>query len=418
MNNGNELKVVACAVGLSLLSGISFVNAAWVNATGNLSGLPTECGDIQSIWAVPNVNEVVIGVSGNGLYATTDGGTTWAEISSQSSNPITIRLTQMTFDSDNPSTWYVGGIYHTPGIFKTTDAGATWKAVSPNAGDGFAVDFSDPQRQTLLQTGHESGGTLYKSTNGGQSWTNIGGPGGGNSFVPYILNAQTYLMSLYNAAGIFRSTNAGSSWSQVSSLAPTTHMLETSAGDLYYVGYSGGNKIARGSSDGSTWTILNTSFAPAGMPLIEIPGGKIAILTTTGIAISSDKGATWTIGCRNVPSQITGATYFGGPSMGLAYNAVAGAFYAYYWTCVFTNAAIHADQVWRFDTLIQAGTSVVMPSKRFESAATASRNSAAMFDIAGRIRRVANRHGSAFRKTEVCIVRTRDGVTTKMVHDD
>lgn len=117
---------------ISKISGILIVClqtagfGAWVNVTGNLAGTPTECGDIASIYAVPNVNEVITPISNNGLWASTDDGANWAKIGGKSGDTITIRMTQMLFDPVNTNTWYIGGIYHQPGVLKTTDGGASW----------------------------------------------------------------------------------------------------------------------------------------------------------------------------------------------------------------------------------------------------------------------------------------------------
>jgi hypothetical protein len=375
------------ALSMILAMGIaSGAGAAWVNATGNLAGQPTECGDLQSIWAVPGMNKVITGVGGNGLYATTDGGTNWGKISG---NVISVRLMEMRFDPDNPDTWYAGGIYHIPGICKTTNAGATWTALGTVGGnDGFAVDFSDPQRKTLLAGGHESSNTLFKSVDGGQTWNNIGGPGGGYSQFPYIINTQTFLMGIQNT-GYFRSVNGGGAWTLISSTPPSTRLTRTSAGDLYYIG---SNKVVRGSADGSTWTVLPAIAGVnlAGASPIEIPGGKIAVLTSDGISISADKGATWKSGCKSLPTQVKGFWAFGA-ILGLAYNSVAGAFYTFYWNCVFTNAAILPDEIWRFDTLV-GSTDVVSPARTHVQLASMpgiSENLQA-FDVSGRVV-----HGSA-----------------------
>jgi hypothetical protein len=373
-------QVITSLLTLLLLSGVSDLGAAWVNATGNLAGLPSECEEIPSVWAVPGVNKIITGVSNNGLYATSNGGTAWTKISGTS---IGIRLLQMHFDPDHPNSWYAGGIYHTPGIFKTTDAGATWTGLGTiGTNDGFAVDFSDPQRQTLLAGGHEAQNILWKSTNGGQTWTNIGGPGGGYSSFPVIINTQTYLMGISNGSGggVYRSTNAGGAWTKVSTTTPANVITKVSSGEFYY---AGGGKVVRGSSDGSTWTVLAPGFNAAGAAPIELPGGKIAVVQAGGISISADKGVTWKTGCRPLPTKITGWWNFNNAS-GLAYNSVAGAFYTFYWNCVFTNAAVGTDQVWRFDTLITEGTSVVKPRRALSITMNPAREDGAILDISCR----------------------------------
>jgi photosystem II stability/assembly factor-like uncharacterized protein len=395
-------------VGLALLSSASHISAAWVNATGNLANMPSECGDLQSIYAVPNVNLTVTGVANNGIYATSDGGTTWTRLT----NLATMRMMQMHFDPDHPDTWYAGGIYHTPGIVKTTDAGATWVGFNGiGTNDGFSVDFSDPQRLTLLAGGHESQGNLYRSTDAGATWTNIGCPTGGYSSFPYIVDTQTYLMGI-QGVGMYRSTDAGGSWTQVSSVAPISHILKTEAGDLYY---TGGSNVNKGSSDGATWTRLNNILVAGAAP-VELPGGKIAIINGNGIAVSDNKGATWSANrCRPLPSVITSFWAFN-VGIGFAYNSVAGAFYTFHWGCA---SAVAPDEIWRFDTLITGDTEVATPRRGVSALTDLSvvlQEGALVFDVGGRaIGRSAVEHFGSSRPGAVYIVRSAEGAVTKRV---
>jgi hypothetical protein len=40
--------------------------------------------------------------------------------------------------------------------------------------DFISVDYTDPNRQTMLVGGHEQSQSVWKSTNAGSTWTNIG----------------------------------------------------------------------------------------------------------------------------------------------------------------------------------------------------------------------------------------------------
>jgi photosystem II stability/assembly factor-like uncharacterized protein len=208
MKNNAGSKLLLIGLSVLLLSNASSLKAAWVNATGNLAGLPSECEQIAAIWAIPNVNKIFTVVSGNGSYETTNGGSSWAKTSSV----VNFRFMQMLNDPVNPNVWWACGIYHSPGVVKTTDAGATWTGLG-NAyhNDGFSVDFSDPQRKLILAGAHEASKTLWKTTNEGQTWTNIGGNlPTGTSCWPYIIDSQTYLMGLQRV-GIYKTTDGGGS---------------------------------------------------------------------------------------------------------------------------------------------------------------------------------------------------------------
>jgi hypothetical protein len=391
---------------LLLLSVAVGVNAEWVNATGNLAGQASECGDLQSIWAVPGQNMVITGVANNGIYGTTDGGATWTK---QSGSAVTFRMLQMAFDPVDPNTWYACGIYHSPGVAKTTNGGSSWTGLGNTYHhDGFSVDFSDPNRQLLLAGTHENSSTLWKSSDGGQNWSNIGCPGGGNSCWPLILDTQTWLMGIQNN-GIHRTTNGGSSWTQVTSTAPKSAILKSSAGDLYV---NRGGTVMKGSPDGTSWSSTTMPISnDLAMP-IELPDGKIASINNNGVYISDDKGATYTTGCRNLPSAITG---FWGGIWGFCYNEVAGAFYTFYWKC--SDAGISSDQIWRFDTLVEGSTALLRERRASVSAPEVNLDeAAAVFDMLGRRVDMATVDRSRWlHSRNVYFVRMPDGAIVRQV---
>lgn len=392
-------RIIISLFTLAVAASISNAGAAWVNATGNLAGMSSECGDLQSIWAVPNVNKVVTGVANQGIYNTTNGGTSWAKTSG---SVVTFRMTQMVFDPINTATWYACGIYHSPGIAKTTDGGATWQALGNTYHhDGMAVDFSDPQRKTLLAGTHEQQSTLWRSTNGGTSWTNIGCPGGGYSSFPYIVNTQTYLINI-NGSGTYRSDNAGSSWNKVGN-ATYGPIIKSGSGELYCAGTGFVNK---GSADGTTWTYTTMPIANYSNP-IELPGDKIASINNNGIYISADKGATFKKCCSPLPTALSS----GVGAWGLCYNSVAGAFYAFTWNC---GSTVGANEIWRYDTLL-GSTDVVNPRHAVRRLVALKSRDGAIFDIAGRSVQYRALINNSALCSEIFLVRTGNGSISRRV---
>src|SRR5437870_306001 len=80
------------------------------------------------------------------------------------------------------------------GVFKSTDAGATWRAVTDNKGLGtlaisalavgpdgtvYAGTGDVPDRASNDGDTGRKGFGVYRSTNGGASWSLVGGPGSG-----------------------------------------------------------------------------------------------------------------------------------------------------------------------------------------------------------------------------------------------
>jgi hypothetical protein len=83
-----------------------------VNATSNLAGLESECGNLTLVTADPCKNRVIAGVAKRGLYATSDRGATWNKLSSApGSANIVHRPSSIVFDPEHHDVIYESGIY-------------------------------------------------------------------------------------------------------------------------------------------------------------------------------------------------------------------------------------------------------------------------------------------------------------------
>ena len=126
---------------------------------------------------------------GDGVYKSTDGGKTWTHIGLSD----TRHIARIRIHPQNPDVVYVAALGHAfgqneqRGIFRSNDGGKTWDRILFKNNRVGAIDLSmDPQnpkiiyaslweviRQpwTLSSGGEDSG--IYKSIDGGTSWTNL-----------------------------------------------------------------------------------------------------------------------------------------------------------------------------------------------------------------------------------------------------
>jgi hypothetical protein len=286
----------------------------WENVTGNLSGMASECGNITLMATVPSSSSVLAGIALKGLWSNSSG-TTWTHLGdSAGSDTIANRPSWIVFDPVNPAKFWESGIYNvgSGGVFKTTDAGNTFKRLgSISHNDYVSVDFTDPNRQVLLAGGHEQVQTVFKSTDGGQTWNNIGVnlPANTNhSTHPLVINTQTYVVNTQGWAGgtsgIFRTTNGGTSWQQVHTVGPAGPPLVTSTGAIYWPTFG---SLAKSTNGGASWTQVGNGLL--NVTPVELPDGKLATAGGTTLLVSADGGVTWTPIGVNLPYQPQGVIY-------------------------------------------------------------------------------------------------------------
>ncbi len=316
----------------------------WVNATGNLANLASECGNLGLVSAQPCSNRVIAGVALKGLWETVDGGKTWTELGQGAgSATITNRISAIVYDPQDPKTFWESGIYNGPGVYKTTDSGTTFEALGDVVHcDSVSVDLSDPERKTLIAGGHETSANLYKSVDGGENWTNIaaGLPGGGYCTATQVIDAMNFLVACTNGT-IQRTATAGSAWAPaLGSTGGVFQPLLASDGTLYWPGANGG--VSKSTDQGQSFTTVATPAVAPGLvapaQFAELPDGRIAIIGTDHILLSDDRGGSWTPIGEAMPYP--GGGYDG--ARGLAYSAQTKTFFIWRWDC---TAAVPADAI-------------------------------------------------------------------------
>ncbi|QDV05592.1 Ycf48-like protein [Planctomycetes bacterium Poly30] len=178
---------------------------------------------------------------GDGLWRSEDAGRTWKSIGLEDSHHVP-RIRIHPRDPDTAWAAVLGHLYGphpTRGVYKTTDGGETWEQklfVSEDAGCvDLALDPSNPRvmfasfwnvRRTpySLSSGGE-GSSLWKSVDGGETWTDISandgmpeGPLGISGISVSGADSDTvYAVIEAKEGGVFRSRDGGKKWSRVSS---------------------------------------------------------------------------------------------------------------------------------------------------------------------------------------------------------
>jgi photosystem II stability/assembly factor-like uncharacterized protein len=171
---------------------------------------------------------------GDGVYKSTDGGSSWTNVGLKASEHIGMiavhpKNSNIVWVAAYGPLWNSGG---ERGIYKTTDGGTTWRRVlNVSEHTGFNEVHLDPRNPNVLfATAHQrrrhvhtyvSGGPesgLWKSEDGGETWSQVknGIPGGDKGRLSLAISPVNpdlhYLM--VEGHGTYRSTNRGASYSK------------------------------------------------------------------------------------------------------------------------------------------------------------------------------------------------------------
>ena len=287
-------------------------SGSWSNVTANLAGAASECGNLTMVSGVPGQDAIIAGVANRGLFRSTNGGANWTAIGTGSgSATITNRASSIVYDPTTSNTFWESGIYNGGGVYRTTDNGATFQQLgSVTHIDQVAVDLTDPARRTLLAGGHEQAQKLWRSADGGATWTEIGvnlPAGTGFSTNPIIINSTTYLINttsgyIQGTPGIYRTTNSGASWTKVSDLDAIGQAAVTPSMIAWRVT---NGTVAVSTNQGQTWTARGNNIS---VPPVALPDGRLLAASNDHVVVSAD-ASTWTNVGPNQPFTPASITY-------------------------------------------------------------------------------------------------------------
>jgi photosystem II stability/assembly factor-like uncharacterized protein len=283
--------------------------------------------------AVDPVNQgtVYSGTLLQGVWKTTDCGSTWTKLSGGSHVDDVNRGMNWTFEVDpiDPKTVYTNSGYGSNGLFKSIDGGENWidvwsVASQPDLGKAFQYNFAntvalDPSdSRHLLLTFHEPclppnpSTCIVESFDAGASWKLIGGKegwNGGEGQVIFFLDSPSTWLWGSQTNGFWRTPDSGKSWEEIPKMA-TSHLqgtrLHRAKDGTFYV--PAGDGVWR-SPDGKadTWQLIEGTGPISG----SIVGDGSTLYTSTCYAggfceqaryLTSPEsdGKTWTE-MKNVP---------------------------------------------------------------------------------------------------------------------
>ena len=264
------------------------------------------------------------------------------------------RIMDVAVNEADPNQFWVASA--TGGVFRTDDLGTNWTQLFDPAGvppvSALAVHPTNPDI-IYVGTGEVAGGGSYegtgvfKTTDGGATWNNIGLPF--SYRIPRIiideLRPDTIFVAAFggryqssgNERGVYRSEDGGTTWSKILYVSTIVGCIDLTydpntgvllAGMWQYFSGSG-SAVYRSADFGDSWTNLSTSGV--GLPSTGINAGRIGVtidpVTGTsyvlinrngdfyGLYKSTNYGANWSVtnhaALSNLNASWKGGWYFG-----------------------------------------------------------------------------------------------------------
>jgi len=263
--------------------------------------------EISMIWesiyalAIDSNNPSILYVGAiNDVHKSVDGGYTWT---TQDFNKRDSYVNDVIVDPNDSDIIHTCGYYWTgsqsiPFYYRSTDAGASWSYHHPVQDQHYANAVAvDPNNPDVIYLGCRGAyGKVYKSTNGGQNWTDISSIINSNIYDIEIdpTNSDRIIAASYS--GIYRSTNGGDTWMKNSGYAYGYKLaLDPNNPNTIYAGYY--NNCYRSTDGGINWTSVSDGLYGYRCYGLFVDGESpenIFMANQAGIFRSQNSGDSWT----------------------------------------------------------------------------------------------------------------------------
>ena len=162
-------------------------------------------------------------------------------------------------DPSDTATYWSGGNHYNGSTYcksvsKSTNAGTNWTRYdltsATGACKGIAVDPAEPY--IVYAAGYPG---FHKTTNGGNTWQEIGSGVSGNTYAVVIDPSDPSVVYTGGTNGLFKSTDSGDNWTNVGLSGVNAISIDPGNHDVVYAGTANG--VYASTDGGTTWDAMN-----------------------------------------------------------------------------------------------------------------------------------------------------------------
>lgn len=269
----------------------------WKSTNGGSSFTAT------TVWYYPNttgynhadvhalewINSTIYSGSDGGIYKSTNNAGDWTDLSAGLGIRQFYRLSCAKTDPNMITTG-------------AQDNGSSYRQANGTWRDWLGADGMDnaiSPTNANIAIGTSQNGAIYKTTNAGASYSGLSQPSSGNWVTPLVMHPTSHDTIWGGWTGIYRSDNGGSTWTNISASVITQklNVLAVAPSNTKYIYGSVGSILYRTSDGGSSWSSITTTGTITAIAVSPSNPQKIWVglnASTNTIMVSTDMGTTLT----------------------------------------------------------------------------------------------------------------------------
>lgn len=218
------------------------------------------------------------------LIKSTDGGNSWENIDIGNINPF---VDSIAIDPSNSNNIYVAT---DKGLYKSSDGVNSWQAINNGSKNQVVRSVAiDPKNSNTLYIGASNSasypisGSLYKSTDSGNTWVDVGSKISPSPFMTYVIlvdisNSNTVYAG--TSTGLYKSNDGGNIWNKIADSSTNYIAIDPSDSKTVYIGTKNGafNSV----DSGTTWQQITAISYSSNYPITIDPSNSSVVYIGAG----------------------------------------------------------------------------------------------------------------------------------------